>query len=62
MRPCLAGYKFVDNLVFETKGLALQDIEGVMADRELGWQRDRRRLDAAAAAAGPHTRLHLTST
>ena len=31
---CFAGYVFVDNLVFETKGLALQDIEGVMAERE----------------------------
>lgn len=31
---CFAGYVFVDNLVFETKGLALQDIERLMADRE----------------------------
>lgn len=31
---CATGYVFVDKLVFETKGLALQDIEGVMAERE----------------------------
>jgi len=34
---CAVGYVFVDNLVFETKGLALQDIEGVMLTKEAQW-------------------------
>ena len=34
---CAIGYVFVDQLVFETKGLALQDIEGVMLAKEAQW-------------------------
>ena len=34
---CALGYVFVDSLVFETKGLALQDIEGVMLAKEAQW-------------------------
>jgi len=34
---CAIGYVFVDRLVFETKGLALQDIEGVMLAKEAQW-------------------------
>ena len=35
---CFAGFLFVDRFVFETKGLKLEDIEGVMAEREKRWR------------------------
>ena len=35
---CFVGFLFVDAFVFETKGLALQDVEGVMAAREQTWK------------------------
>jgi MFS family permease len=37
---CFAGYAFVDRFVFETKGLKLEDVEGVMAEREKKWRED----------------------
>ena len=37
---CFAGYAFVDRFVFETKGLKLEDVEGVMAEREKKWRSD----------------------
>jgi hypothetical protein len=30
----------VDRFVFETKGLKLEDVEGVMAEREKKWRED----------------------
>ena len=35
---CFAGFLFVDRFVFETKGLRLEDVEGVMAEREKKWR------------------------
>ena len=35
---CFAGFLFVDRFVFETKGLRLEDVEGVMAERERKWR------------------------
>jgi len=35
---CFAGFLFVDRFVFETKGLRVEDVEGVMAERERKWR------------------------
>ena len=35
---CGVGYVFVNAVVFETKGLRLEDIEGVMASGTGGWE------------------------
>ena len=44
---CATGFVFVNTFVFETKGLALQDIEGVMAEREseMPWNAGRVRAE-----------------
>lgn len=45
---CASGYLFVNRFVFETKGLKLEDIEGVMAKREIEWtkEEDEKKLDS----------------
>ena len=40
---CFAGFLFVDRFVFETKGLRLEDVEGVMAERERKWRDEKGR-------------------
>ena len=40
---CFAGFLFVDRFVFETKGLRLEDVEGVMAERERKWMDEKGR-------------------
>ena len=41
---CFAGFLFVDRFVFETKGLRLEDVEGVMAERERKWRDEKGHL------------------
>jgi hypothetical protein len=45
---CGAGFVFVDRLVFETKGLKLEDVEGVMAEREERWAAEREEKERGA--------------